>query len=100
MNGKTTPDDEDPLPRHVQVGFGNRTPSPMTPHHAAKRLATGKNPTVTTRRWRVHWAWVPAAIFVTVIGWSRYGWWLILLVTVGLAVGVYGEWAARRKRGT
>lgn len=58
---------------------------------------TGDNLTVNSRRWRVHWAWIPAAIFVTVIGWGRYGWWLLPMVAAGLAVGVYGEWKARRK---
>jgi hypothetical protein len=46
---------------------------------------------VSDQRWRVNWGWLPAAIFVTVIGWSRYGWWLIVLIALGVGVGLYGE---------
>lgn len=53
---------------------------------------------VSDQRWRIHWGWVPAAIFLAVIGWSRYGWWLVLLIALGVGVGVYGEWKARKRR--
>jgi hypothetical protein len=56
----------------------------------------GENPYVCGRHWRVQWGWVPAAIFMTVIGWGHYGWWLLLLVAVGLGIGVYGEWSGRK----
>ena len=53
---------------------------------------------VSDQRWRIHWGWLPAAILFAVIGWSRYGWWLVLLIATGVAVGVYGEWKARKRR--
>jgi hypothetical protein len=53
---------------------------------------------VSDQRRRINWGWVPAAIFVTVIGWSRYGWWLVLLIAIGVGVGLYGEWKARKRR--
>ena len=53
---------------------------------------------MSEQRWRIHWGWVPAAIFLAVIGWSRYGWWLVLLIALGVGVGVYGEWKARKRR--
>ena len=50
----------------------------------------------TTRRWRPHWAWAPAAILSLVIAWHRYG----PLITIGLgAVGLgLGIWLERRAR--
>lgn len=53
---------------------------------------------VSDKRWRINWGWLPAAIFFAVIGWSRYGLWLVLLIALGVGVGVYGEWKARRRR--
>ena len=50
---------------------------------------------MSDQRWRIHWGWLPAAVFLAVIGWSRYGWWLVLLIVLGVSVGVYGEWKAR-----
>ena len=47
---------------------------------------------------RIHWAWVPAAIFFVVISWTRRGWWTLLLIAVGLALGGYLNWRAARKR--
>jgi CHASE2 domain-containing sensor protein len=51
-------------------------------------------------RLRIHWAWVPAAIFCVVVGLFRWGWLTTLaLVLAGLLVAAYAEWrAARRKR--
>jgi hypothetical protein len=49
------------------------------------------------RRHRIHWAWVPAAVFATVTGWIRYGAWALIAVAAGLAVGLYAEWRARRR---
>ena len=51
------------------------------------------------RRIRIHWAWVPAAIFVTAVGWARYGAIVtVLAVLAGLAVGLWAERRARRRR--
>jgi hypothetical protein len=50
------------------------------------------------RGWHIHWAWVPAGIFVTVMAVLRYGWPVgILLVLAGLALAAYAEWRARRR---
>jgi hypothetical protein len=50
------------------------------------------------RRWQVHWGWLPAGAFVSVVGWIRYGWWTLLMIVCGLGIGVYAEWKARRRR--
>jgi Flp pilus assembly protein TadB len=51
------------------------------------------------RRTHIHWAWVPAAIFSAVVGWIRFGAVVTLLAVVGgLAVALYAEWRARRRR--
>jgi hypothetical protein len=51
------------------------------------------------RRTRIHWAWVPAAIFTTAVGWIRYGPVVTVLAVIGgLAVAAYAEWRARRRR--
>jgi hypothetical protein len=50
-------------------------------------------------RLRIHWAWVPAAIFSIFVGWSRYGWiTTVLLMLAGLSLAAYAEWRARRRR--
>jgi hypothetical protein len=50
-------------------------------------------------RLRIHWAWIPAAIFSIFVGWSRYGWIAtVLLVLAGLSLAAYAEWRARRRR--
>jgi hypothetical protein len=51
---------------------------------------------VSSRRWRVHWGWLPAAVFVAIVGWTRYGWWTLLMIAGGLGVGMYAEWKGRR----
>ena len=56
-----------------------------------------KNATVRDRRWPIHWVWLPIAVVVAVIGWRRFGWETLFLVALGLGIGVYGEWAARRR---
>jgi hypothetical protein len=53
-----------------------------------------------TRLTRVHWAWVPAAIFSVVVGVFRYGWLTtVLLIAAGLSLAAYAEWRARRRKG-
>lgn len=32
------------------------------------------------------------------VGWLGWGWWVVPLVVAGLAVGVYAEWRAERRR--
>jgi hypothetical protein len=60
-------------------------------------LPTGK--AVRRHRLRIHWAWVPAAIFSIFVGWSRYGWMTtVLAVLAGLSLAAYAEWRARRRR--
>jgi CHASE2 domain-containing sensor protein len=50
-------------------------------------------------RLRIHWAWVPAAIFSVVVGLFRWGWLTTLaLVLAGLLVAAYAEWRAARRR--
>jgi len=50
------------------------------------------------RRLRIHWAWVPAAIFSIFVGWSRYGpTTTVLLIVAGLSLAAYAEWRARRR---
>jgi hypothetical protein len=34
----------------------------------------GEGATVRDRRWPIHWVWLPIAVVVAVIGWSRFGW--------------------------
>jgi hypothetical protein len=46
---------------------------------------------------RIHWAWVPAAVFVSAVSWHRRGWWTLLLIAAGLAVAVYVQLRARRR---
>jgi hypothetical protein len=53
------------------------------------------------RRFRIHWAWVPAAIFAVVVAWFRYGWvTTLLLIAAGLLLAAYAEWRAARRRRT
>jgi len=52
------------------------------------------------RGWRVHWAWLPAAGFAAVVGWTRYGWWTLLVIAIGLGIGVFLEARGRRRRAT
>jgi hypothetical protein len=33
-----------------------------------------------------------------VVGWIRFGWWMLLLVFAGLVVAAYAEWRAVRRR--
>lgn len=48
---------------------------------------------------RIHWAWVPAAIFFVAVSWIRHGWAVTaLLVLLGLLLAFYAEWRARRRR--
>ena len=47
---------------------------------------------------RIRWAWVPAGIFVLVVSWTRRGWWTLLLIVLGLALGAYVNWRAARRR--
>jgi hypothetical protein len=55
--------------------------------------------TVKARGWRIHWAWLPAAVVATALEWHRHGWWLAaLLVLLGLALGGFLNWRARRRR--
>ena len=50
-------------------------------------------------RVRIHWAWVPAGIFLGVVTWMRYGAVVTVLAVVGgLTVAFYAEWRARRRR--
>jgi hypothetical protein len=46
----------------------------------------------------IRWAWLPAAVFLVVVSWTRRGWWTLLLIAFGLALGVYLNWRAARKR--
>jgi hypothetical protein len=49
-------------------------------------------------RRRIHWAWVPAAIFAGLIALARYGPVVtVLTMAAGLGVAAYGEWRARRR---
>jgi hypothetical protein len=48
---------------------------------------------------QVHWAWVPAAIFILAVSWHRRGWWTLLLIAAGLAAAVCLELRARRRKG-
>jgi hypothetical protein len=51
---------------------------------------------MTGRGLRIHWAWLPAAIFVSAVSWHRYGiWWTLPLIGGGL---VFGGWVNRRAR--
>jgi hypothetical protein len=48
-------------------------------------------------RFRIHWAWVPAAVFCTVVALLRWGWLTTLAAALaGLLVATYAEWRARR----
>ena len=49
-------------------------------------------------RFRIHWAWVPAGVFLVVVGLLQWGW-LITLAAVGagLLLAGYAEWRARRR---
>jgi hypothetical protein len=49
------------------------------------------------RQRRIHWAWIPAAVFCTVVGWIRWGAWVLLAVAAGAALGLSLEWRARRR---
>jgi len=51
---------------------------------------------MNARGWRIHWGWFPAAVFCAVVGWTRYGWWTLLFVAIGLGIGGFAEWKARR----
>jgi hypothetical protein len=49
-------------------------------------------------RLRIHWAWLPAAIFSVVVSLLRFGWIVtILAVFAGLGLAGYAEWRARRR---
>ena len=51
------------------------------------------------RRIKIHWAWVPAAVFFGVVGWIRYGPVIaVLAILVGLGVGLWAQWRAQRRR--
>jgi hypothetical protein len=39
---------------------------------------------------------VPAGVFFAVLGWHRYGWWTLLIVLAGLALGIGLEVRARK----
>jgi hypothetical protein len=46
----------------------------------------------------IHWAWVPAGTFGIVTGYFRFGWaWTAVIVVVGLSVGLFAEWRARKR---
>jgi len=54
---------------------------------------------VTRPRVRIHWAWLPAAVFSVVVGLLRWGWvTTAALVLAGLAVAAFAEWRAARRR--
>jgi hypothetical protein len=47
---------------------------------------------------KIHWAWVPAAILSVVVGLARWGWLTtVALVVGGLLLAAYAEWRARRR---
>jgi hypothetical protein len=51
------------------------------------------------RRLKIHWHWVPAAIFASVVGWLRYGPAVTgAAVAAGLVFGLCLEWRAQRRR--
>jgi len=50
---------------------------------------------MSRRAWRIHWGWLPAAVFTSVVGWTRYGWWTLVAIAIGLGVGIYAEMRAR-----
>jgi ABC-type transporter Mla maintaining outer membrane lipid asymmetry permease subunit MlaE len=53
---------------------------------------------VKPRRIHIHWAWLPAAVFVVAVSLHRRGVVLTaILVAAGLAVAFYAEWRARRR---
>jgi hypothetical protein len=45
---------------------------------------------------RIHWAWVPAGVVFVALSWHRHGWWTVLMVLAGLAVGIGLEVRARK----
>jgi CHASE2 domain-containing sensor protein len=62
-------------------------------------LRLRENLRVSARRRRIHWGWVPAAIFFFVTAWIRLGWWIALAAAAaGLGVAYYAEWKARKRR--
>jgi len=49
-------------------------------------------------RFRIHWAWIPAAVFFAVVSFARWGGLITLgAVLAGLVVAAYAEWRARRR---
>ena len=62
------------------------------PYHRAIGRTRQRN------RLRIHWAWVPAAVFFVAVGLLRWGWLPTLAaVLAGLLVAAYAEWRARRR---
>jgi membrane protein implicated in regulation of membrane protease activity len=54
---------------------------------------------VGRHRLRIHWTWLPAAIFIVFVSWPRNGWTItVLLVLAGLLLAAYAEWRAKRRR--
>jgi hypothetical protein len=46
----------------------------------------------------IHWAWVPAALFTSIVAWNRFGAAVTLLCVLGgLLLALYLEARARRK---
>jgi hypothetical protein len=53
----------------------------------------------TNRPWRPHWGWLPAGAFSAWLAWERYGPVVSVgLVALGLGVGIWAEYRARRRR--
>jgi hypothetical protein len=50
---------------------------------------------------KIHWAWVPAALFSVGVGVARWGLLTTLvLVAGGLLLAAYAEWRARKRKGS
>ena len=50
------------------------------------------------RRPHIHWAWVPAGIFTTVVAWIRFGPVVAVLAVIGgLAFALYLDRRTRRR---
>lgn len=50
-------------------------------------------------RIRVHWAWVPTAVFVAILAWTEYGaLFAVSTMLAGLLLGLYVEHRARKRR--
>jgi hypothetical protein len=70
----------------LPVRAGGRLPSGAV--HARGTLVEMK-PCPRQLGMRIHWAWLPAAVFVSAVSWHRRGWWTLLLATSG----VLGAWS-------